>query len=249
VARGIAIGDPSLEIGKEGSPWVQVEAERTRIRTLSTGAGLRPLVTLVDSGAHTSAVYAYTKPRERYRVFASKGYAIPGKPLVGRRPLRNNKARAALWMIGTEAGKDAVLSALKLARPGPGYMHIPDWLDEEWFAQVTAETPVQKQVTGGRWVRKYTCPRGVRNEALDIEVLCLAALRIAPLRVSDLGRMANRLSGPSREKGPTGDTALPPAVEEMDTAAPPEDADAAAPPLRPKSWVKRLPRGGSWRQW
>jgi len=251
IARGIAVGDPSLTIDKEGSPWKELEAERVRIRVRASGPGLRPLVTLVDSGAHTSAVYAYTKPRERFRVFSTKGYSTPGKPLVGRRPLRNNKARAGLWMIGTEAGKDAVLGALKLASPGPGYMHIPDWLDEEWFAQVTAEKPVMKQVTGGRWVRQYVCPRGVRNEALDIEVLCLVGLRIAPIRLSDLGKIADRATAAGAEW-------CDPAEQENTVSAedaaespgqdPGTEQEPGTPPA-PKSWVKRLPRGGSWRRW
>ena len=225
VERGVVVGDPSLTISKKDSPWITLEERRAALYRRADGRELPVLVTCVDSGHHTDAVYAYTGPRFRQRVYATKGSSTPGRPLVPRRPSRNNKARVALFELGTEAGKDMVYSRLRVAKKGPLYYHVPDWMDAEWFTQVTAEKVVKKQISG-RWVRRYELPRGARNEALDCEVLCLAALRLAPIRLSELGRMAGHPDEPPPP--PPGDPD-PPSVEVPPVMDPP-------PPPKPRGF-------------
>jgi phage terminase large subunit GpA-like protein len=60
---------------------------------------------------------------------------------------------------------------------GPGYLHLPDWVDEEYLAQLTAEKAIRKYVKGRGAVREWVKLRE-RNEALDLEVYALAALYI-----------------------------------------------------------------------
>jgi len=198
IAHAALPGDPTIRHGQPGSPWNALEAERLRPRVREDGVALKPLAALVDSGYQTNEVYHYTGPRAMYRVYASKGVGGSGRaiPIVGKRPRRGTALRAPFWAIGTDAGKDTIYGNLKIAAPGPQYMHIPDWTSDDWFDQVAAERVERKQGPGGRWVRVYTLPRGARNEALDCEVLCLAALRLARVRPIDLVRLAGKPGEP-----------------------------------------------------
>lgn len=60
-----------------------------------------------------------------------------------------------------------------------GFMHFNKQYSEEYFQQLTVEQ-VTVVFEKGMEVRKYINPKGLRNEALDIEVGCLAANRLHP---------------------------------------------------------------------
>ena len=70
-----------------------------------------------------------------------------------------------------------VFSRLKINSAGPGYVHLPDWVDDEYLAQLTAEKAIRKYVKGRGAVREWIKLRE-RNEALDLEVYALAALHM-----------------------------------------------------------------------
>src|SRR5204862_3409849 len=93
------------------------------------------------------------------------------------RPSIHNRYRVSLFVLCVDTGKDIVLSRLRVVTPGPGYVHLPDWIDEEYLAQLTAEKAVRKYVKGRGAVREWVKLRE-RNEALDLEVYSLAALYI-----------------------------------------------------------------------
>ena len=70
------------------------------------------------------------------------------------------------------------MNRLKIERPGPGYFNFPDWVTEDYFGQLTAESkvPVKNRKTGKirwEWIMNQT-----RNEALDLTVYAHAALWI-----------------------------------------------------------------------
>lgn len=225
------LGDPSIEIGKADSPWTDLEKRRVAVHETEDGRTLSVLTACVDSGHHTAVVYDYTGPRVRHRVWAVKGSSTPGAPLLPRRPTRNNKSRVPLFLIGTDAAKDLIYGRLKIGQPGPGYLHVPDWTIEDWFTQVTAERVTRKQVSG-RWRRVYELPRGARNEVLDCEVYALAAIRLAPVRLS-------RWVPPAAEAPASG--------ADQVADAPPEPFGARPPPARRvvperRGWV------GGWRR-
>jgi len=69
------------------------------------------------------------------------------------------------------------MSRLQIQSPGPGYIHLPEWVDEEFVAQLTAEKAIRKYAKGRGAVREWVKLRE-RNEALDLEVCALAALDI-----------------------------------------------------------------------
>lgn len=163
-------GDPA---GDE--VWTQLEALLVREWKHEGGAPLRIAACCIDSGGHhTEAVYRFVKPRQPRRVWATKGMSMPGRPLVGR-PSKANKHGVKLLPIGTDTAKDVVFARLRINTPGPGYMHFPASCDEEYFRQLTAER-VMTRFVKGRPVRRYEKPAHRRNEALDLEVMNLAAL-------------------------------------------------------------------------
>lgn len=169
-----------------------------------SGAKLRISAACIDSGGHhTKAVYAFTARRFARRIYATKGVAGPGKPLVSR-PNKNSKAKGRVFMLGADTGKDSVYSRLKITEPGPGYCHFPAHYDADYFAQLTAERVVTKYTRGFKtrvWVKKSA---HARNEALDCRVLAMAALDIINVRIDRVAaRIAQRQAPkPEPEKPP-----------------------------------------------
>jgi phage terminase large subunit GpA-like protein len=126
-------------------------------------------------------------------VFAVRGGSERGKPLVGR-PSDHNRYRAKLFTLCVDTGKEIVYSRLRIGSPGPGYCHLPEWIDSEYVAQLTAEKAIRKWVKNRGTVREWVKTRD-RNEALDLEVYCLAALHIlGPSFVKSLPERAAALA-------------------------------------------------------
>jgi phage terminase large subunit GpA-like protein len=197
VAHEIFWGDPSAD----PAVWEQLDRFRLACRQHEGGKTIRPIVTLVDSGDQSDAVYDYVMPRQNLRdcVFAVKGVQYHTKPvLVQEGTAKRHNVR--LFTIATFAAKDRILSRLKLAKPGPGYLHFPMWTTDEYFAQLTAEKKMpmkNKRTQIRRWVWVKTQER---NEALDLEVMSLAALFILqnildPVAFRDLAALQRQLVG------------------------------------------------------
>jgi len=159
-------------------------------------------LTTVDSGGnHTEEVYRFCAARGARRIFAIKGGTDRGKPLVGR-PSRHNRYRIPLFVLCVDTGKETVYSRLKVGSPGPGYCHLPDWVDDEYVAQLTAEKAVRKWHKGRGVVRDWIKTRE-RNEALDLEVYALAGLYIlGPAVIRSLPERANALARSPGEEPP-----------------------------------------------
>jgi phage terminase large subunit GpA-like protein len=73
-----------------------------------------------------------------------------------------------LWLINTNVMKDIVAGSLGRDAPGPGFLHLPDWLPADVFEEFVSETRGDK----GRWTRA----QGIRNEAFDLAVYNRAAV-------------------------------------------------------------------------
>jgi phage terminase large subunit GpA-like protein len=145
----------------------------------------------IDSGGHhTNSVYNFVRPREGRRIFAIKGVGGEGKPLVGK-PGRNNIGKIRLFPVGVDTAKDVLFSRMRIAEPGPGYMHFPTNRSDEYFRQLTAEkltTRYHKGFARREWVKVRP-----RNEALDVRVYAMAALGILNLNLNTLAdRQTNR---------------------------------------------------------
>lgn len=180
IAYEIFHGDPGATEGGGPSVWDELEAFRLREWTHASGAKLRPAITLVDSGDgnHVDSVYDYVQPRQgsRHRVYAVKVVEYLAKPgLVSEGTAR--RAHIRLWLVGTKAAKDRIFSRLRLRKPGPGYMHLPDWTPDSYLEQLTNEKKVvlHNKRSG---TRKEAYVRVGRNEALDLEVYALAGVAV-----------------------------------------------------------------------
>ena len=112
------------------------------------------------------------------KVRASKGYGKFGMPIVTRKMSTVAKLLKG-HEIGTWEAKDRIYDRLRAASPGPTFMHYNERFSEEYFQQLTVEK-VAIEYEGGQEIRKYLNEKNERNEALDIEVGCLAAVRLFP---------------------------------------------------------------------
>ncbi|MBK5073238.1 phage terminase large subunit family protein [Budviciaceae bacterium CWB-B4] len=163
------------------SPWEQIDHLRKATYQNEAGAEMRIACTVVDSGGWwTDEVYAFTKPREKLRVFSIKGGSKHDRPLMSK-PTRNTKNKAALFVLGVGKGKTLVYQRLKSEKEGAGYCHFPDdedrGYDPAYYAGLTSEKLVLKH-KDGHAVLKWEKPDGVPNEPLDIRVYGTAAIRI-----------------------------------------------------------------------
>jgi phage terminase large subunit GpA-like protein len=188
-------GDPATD-----RLWWELDRFLRQIFTHESGRKLRISCTAIDSGGHHSEqVYRFCKARLGRRVFAIRGGSERGKPVVDR-PTRNNRYRTPLYTLCVDTAKETVSSRLKITAPGPGYLHLPEWVDAEYVAQLTAEKKIRKYLKGKGSVPEWVKIRE-RNEALDLTVYCLAALYIlGPQTVRNLPAYAAQLARKLEER-------------------------------------------------
>ncbi|HEY9227402.1 MAG TPA: terminase gpA endonuclease subunit, partial [Gemmatimonadaceae bacterium] len=184
-------GDPGTP-----TPWRELDIVRARSFKNAHGVTLRPTVTFIDSGGHhTKSVYSYCRTRLRGNVFAIKGSNQEGAPLLGK-PTRNNSAGVILYMVGSFTGKESLASRLvRITQPGPGYVHLPLWLDTEQVQQFTRSKLITPAAKGGR---KWLKPKRAWEETGAVEqfhlyVYALAALQKLGHQITrNLGAIARR---------------------------------------------------------
>jgi phage terminase large subunit GpA-like protein len=146
----------------------------------TSGRSLRVRAGCVDTGGHHAAtVMAFCRARRARRIFPTKG-ASGARPIWPKRASRTRHDEP-VFVIGVDTAKDALFGRLKIADPGPGYVHFPaaDGFEEAYFDQLTAEEVVTRH-REGRPYRVWVLPKGRRNEALDTFVLALAARMSLP---------------------------------------------------------------------
>lgn len=179
--------------------WLELDRFLQQEFTHESGRKLRVECAVVDSGGlHTEHVYVYARARFNRRVFPIKGGSLTGRPLV-ERPSNHNSYRVPLFVLCVDTGKDIVMSRMMISSVGPGFMHLPEWTDAEYVAQLTAEKALRKYVKGRGAVREWVKLRE-RNEALDLEVYALAALYIlGPALLKSLPERAAQLASPIQQ--------------------------------------------------
>ena len=163
-----------------GSPtgadlWKQVEEYLRQTWPHPSGNDLRITRTFIDSGYETGSVYNFCKQNEALGIRAIKGVGGQNRGEVGR-PSKNNSARCNVWPLGVNTLKTQVMARLKIeSDTEPGYIHFPDFLDEEFYLQLTSERLVKRYSKG--IPRMEFVRTRQRNEALDLMCYNLGAFR------------------------------------------------------------------------
>jgi phage terminase large subunit GpA-like protein len=196
IEHAIIEGDPGILEGVRGSPWDELNEHRKRTYRHESGATMSPAITGIDLGGHHSKeTHTYVrKHRAEGRLYGIKGSSLgEGVPLVSQQKY-SNTGKAFYYMLGVFPAKEAIMKRLeKIADPGPGYIHIPDWMDVEHIAQLTSEE-LRTSLKGGRPKREWVKKRE-RNEFLDLVVYALCILHVlGPAVVRNLGEAARELS-------------------------------------------------------
>ena len=164
-------GDP-----EKTEVWTLLDEQFERTFDRPDGTILKPVCKCIDSGYATDEVYKYVYPRQRRRVFATKGQAGGGRPLTRISKVKFKKTGLKLYIIGVDTAKDALFARLTIDKAGPKYCHFPEHYPEDYFKQLTAERVFTKKRKGVS-VREYR-KTYQRNEALDCRVYNMAALSI-----------------------------------------------------------------------
>lgn len=216
--------------GDPAQPAVWADLDELLLQSFKTqdGRTLRLRATCMDSGGHHgAAVLSFARARRARRVFAIKGQSGT-RPVWPKRATRGKTRAADVFMVGVDTAKDAIYGRLRIAAPGPGYVHFPkaEGFEADYFAQLTSETVVTRY-REGRPYRVWVLPKGKRNEALDTFVYAFAALRSTSLRLDRPGA-----APPRRDANETPDA---PAADEMPPAAAVSASRPSGPPKKRKS--------------
>lgn len=198
IASVILPGDPQQEI-QSGGVWAELDQLLARTFRHVSGREVPIGATLVDSGFATTQVYNFTKRRAARRIYAAKGVGGEGVPIIGK-PTLQRSDRVILYAVGTDAAKTEFLrSQIPTPQPGPGFVHLADWLTTEQCEQLVAEKRVRR-VHRGRVIREWRKKKeDSENEALDCRVYARAALEVQGLGsrvIASLGKRAAALSEP-----------------------------------------------------
>ena len=191
---GELYGDPSQPCGV----WTQCDELLTRGYEHESGAALHVTGAAVDSGHHTQHVYNYCRKRGP-RVVAVKGMGQPGRPVITRPSPQDVQYKGALikngvqlWPVGVDSAKRQIYHRLNFKEHGPGYMHFPIGIEEEYYQQLTAEKLVTRYKSGVPYT-EFVQTRE-RNEGIDSEVYAYAAAIRAGMGRLDWGRLEQALA-------------------------------------------------------
>jgi phage terminase large subunit GpA-like protein len=157
----------------------QVIERKYRVAGLDLELG--PMLVVCDSGGRegvTDKAYEFWRQMRAKGLGAKfrlvKGTGNLNAPRVqeawpdakGRKDRRAGRGDVPVWMLNVNAIKDGVHGDLSRTEVGPGYVHLPTWVDEDFFKELTAEVRTAKG-----WVMETRMP----NEAFDLHAYNRAA--------------------------------------------------------------------------
>ena len=165
------IGDPEYQ-----DVWDQLDILLGRTYRHECGIELNIVCMAIDTGGHRAqAVYNYCRTRSGRGVVAIRGASQPGKPVLNKPTLQDVTWRGVkinkgvqLWNVGTEVIKGTLDARLKMQIPGPGYLHFPMGLDDEYYKMLTGEA-LKTVFKNGIAIQEWKQTRA-RIEAKDCEV-------------------------------------------------------------------------------
>lgn len=246
--------------------WLDLEALLFREIPHAGGAKLRIRATSVDSGDGTAtqdAVYAFCRRHRARGVMATKGASdrgedrreifSPPKPAVDLdKKQKAWKYGLRPFIVGASRAKDLLLEGrLKLGGAGPGRLHWYQAVRPDYWEQLTSEIKAPHRTVRGKkvWQKKA----GVRNEALDGEVLAFHAarsLKLNLLREAHWVMLEQRVRQHELIAQAPDPVPVAPAGEEATAPNEPPAADVPSPPnaavqpssVEPKKQLMRRPR-------
>jgi len=205
---------------------------------------LSPLVIFCDSGGKegvTARAYDFWRGLRRdgkaHGFFLVKGSGAPQAPRMElTRPdtsARSDRRSGShgdvpVWMIGVNQIKDEIANDLARDQVGPGFVHLPAWLDPAIYDELTSEV---------RGPKGWTRPSGTPNEALDLFTYNKAAVIYMKAEHIDWDRPPDWAQVPGSD--------VPPAPDDSPSPSPrAKQRGPFSPDFRPSgsSWVT------SWRR-
>lgn len=206
-------------------------------------AALQPRLVMCDSGGKAGvSAKAYSffrwlrkrRKHHRFRLVKGTGRLDAATATLTWPDATDRKDRKAggrgdvpVWLLNTNVIKDAVIGDLARVERGPGFVHIPKWIDDKFFEELAAE-----QRTDKGWKN----PGNARNEAFDLHVYNRAACKVLKADKIDWSKPPAW----ARESLPDATKTDPGAAE--DPVPPPHPQPTrrkAEPPPRRSGWVKR----------
>jgi phage terminase large subunit GpA-like protein len=170
---GFAGIDPSGHV----EDWQRiVDLVVNREYSYEDGAVLKPRLTTVDSGGAagvTERAYAFwrtlRKQRLSRRLFLVKGDGRMNIPRVkeswpdasSRSDRKAGRGDVPVYILNVNVIKDGIVADLNREDYGPRYVHIPDWVEDEYFEEMTSEIRTPKG-----WEKQGK----TANESFDLHV-------------------------------------------------------------------------------
>lgn len=239
IERLVLFGSPALD-----ETWQGLEDVLNKGWLHPGGTSVRLTAMAIDAsdGVTTHFVRAFARKwSPSRRVIAVKGQAASGKSIIGRPTKQDVNYRGQVWKHGVEfwpygsdTAKGALYARLKIAEPGPGYVHLPTGLPDEFFEQLTSERRVTRYLRGHPRV-EWQLERGRQNEDLDCAGMAHAAAEyagpLAKVNWDALERVLNPGQSDLFQQGSA------PAAAVQTSAPEPEKASAVAAPAPRGNWV------------
>jgi phage terminase large subunit GpA-like protein len=166
--------------GEITDPAIWANLDQFLLKTYEHPCGkMRILATAIDTGYKPDEVCEFVRTRQQSstrNIYGIKGSSMYYQPIASA-PSKNKGIH--LFSIGTDTAKDKISLFLKVAEPGPCYIHFPLTLPETYFQQLCAEKKAKEWCAKERKYKyKWKNPDKARNEACDTLVYSIAALNI-----------------------------------------------------------------------
>lgn len=237
IEQQVYYGDP-----KARALWNEVDEYLLRKFATEDGRPMRIQAACIDSGGHcTQAVYDFAVSRKSRRVRAIKGVGGQGKLAWPKTASRTAKSRAMVFMIGVDTIKSVLYGRLaKIAKPGPGYIHLHADADEKFCNGLTSEKQVTKYERGRPVVSWVPRARNIAQEPQDCWVYGYAAFlgRRGPEVIRRLMKRKPQASEPAEQEAETVEAAPEPAPQPQTIQQPQRPQRHWSQQPRRKNWVR-----------
>jgi phage terminase large subunit GpA-like protein len=195
-------GDPT-----NADDWQQVEDFLAKPLINACGVAMPIRAIGVDSGNWQADVFRFVRPRQAMGYMATKGMRQQDAPIISRPRKRDSNIRGRAdrrglneWNIGVHVVKTTLMRRLIKDgdfEPDRYRFHFPADHEDDFYKQLTAE---RLDLSINRWV----CPKGTRNEVLDIlvgayAVACSPSVRVHVMREADWAALEARLEPPTND--------------------------------------------------